>query len=177
MFKLLTEEEKQKVAREYFIRRMVVTLFGLILVLVVGIIGLSPSYVLSSAREHEALERVRIMGTAGLKGDEAGLQVWLGETSQRLATLSPKLDVDRPSDFIAKVLDQRIAGVRITGFSWLKEKDKITLSVNGVASNRQTLVAFENQIDASGHFSNVTLPISDLAKDRNINFQIKFSPL
>ena len=59
MFKLLTEEEKYKVAHEYAVRRVIVVLFALVLVVAVGIIGLLPSYVLSNARYNEAFERTK----------------------------------------------------------------------------------------------------------------------
>ena len=107
--------------------------------------------------------------------DDALLQAWLEETNRKLQVLSPTLDTDRPSDFIEKILDQRVAGIIITGFSWVKVKDKITLSASGVATSRQSLITFGNRINASKDFSEVALPISNLAKDRDIDFQIKFS--
>src|SRR3990167_9368714 len=176
MFKLLTEEERQKVAHEYAMRRAIVILLTLILVLVVGIIGLLPSYVLSNARENEALERMRIMCSVGEREDDATLQVWLKETNRKLQVLSPALDTDRPSDFIEKILDQRITGIAVTDFSWARAKDKVILSINGVATSRQSLITFENRINSSKYFSEVALPISNLAKDKDIDFQIKLSP-
>lgn len=175
MFKLLTEEERQKVAREYVMRRAIVILSAFILVLVVGIIGLLPSYILSNARQNEVSERMRVMGNAEQKGDGRESQIWLTETNRKLQLLSPKLDTDRPSVFIERILDQKVTGARITGLSWLKVKDKITLLVSGVALDRQALITFENNINSAGYFSEVTLPISNLAQDRNIDFQIKFS--
>lgn len=177
MFKLLTDEEKQKVQREYVMRRAVVMLSGFVLVLVVGIIGLLPSYLLSNVRQYEALERTRIMGSVGQRGDESYLQTWLAKINLELQLLSPELDKDRPSDFIEQVLEQKIAGISLIDFSWVKVKDKLSFSVNGVASDRQALITFENRIKSSQHFSEVTLPISNLAQDRNINFQMKFSPV
>lgn len=178
MFKLLTEEGREKVGREYSARRTIVMLLAFILVLIVGVIGLLPSYILSNIREKEALARVKTLNNSTLEGENgADLQAWLIETNRRLKTLSPKLDTDRPSNFVDQVLEQKLTGIRITAFSWLRSKDKITLSVNGVAEDRQKLVMFENKINSSGYFSNVTLPISDLAKDRDIAFQIKFSPI
>ena len=163
---------------EYRARRSILMLLSFILVLVVGVIGLLPSYILSNVREKEALERVRILGNSNAGGEDgADLQAWLLETNRRLKALSPSLDVDRPSGFVDKVLEQKISGISITGLTWLRVKDKITLSINGVAQDRQKLVMFENNIKSSGHFSNVTLPISDLAKDKDIVFQIKFSPI
>ena len=176
MFKLLTEEGREKVGREYRTRRVVVLLVLLVQVLAIGIIGLLPSYILSSARQDEVLERTRIMEKAGQRGNEAELQEWLAKTKRGLQVLNPKLDTDRPSDFIKKILDQKLARVRITSLSWIKANNKIKFSVSGVAPDRQTLIAFENRINASGYFSEVSLPISNLAKEKNIEFQIKFSP-
>ncbi len=178
MFKLLTEDGQKKVEREYKTRRTIVMLLAFILVLIVGVIGLLPSYILSNIREKEALTRVKILSNSNLEGENgAELQAWLVETNRRLKALSPKLDTDRPSNFVEQVLEQKLAGIRITALTWLRSKDKITLSVTGVAEDRQKLVMFENKINSSGYFSNVTLPISDLAKDKDILFQIKFSPI
>ena len=173
MFKLLTEEEGQKVRGEYATRRVIVTLYALILVFIVGLIGLLPSYILSNARQHDVLERTRIMDTTGQRGGESELQAWLAKVNLELKVLSPELDTDRPSDFIERILDEKVPGIRLTGFSWIKVKDKVTLSVNGVASDRQVLIVFEDRIKTSGYFSEVTLPLSNLAQDKNIDFQIK----
>jgi hypothetical protein len=176
MFKLLTEEERYKVRREYSMRRAIVMLLALILVLVMGVIGLLPPYVLSNSRHNEVLERARIANSSKQHEGNLDLEVWLVEINNELEILSPKLDTDRPSSFIGKVLDEKITGVRLTGFSWIKVKNGVTLSISGVARDRQALIAFENNINSSGQFSNVALPISNLAKDRDIDFQIKFSP-
>lgn len=177
MLKLLTEKERQKVASEYIVRRAVVVISGLILVLLIGIVGLLPSYVLSNARQNEALALTKSMDGVENREDESGLQAWLIKINKKLALLSPKLDVDRPSNFIERVNEQSIKGVRLTDFSWTKVAGKINLSVGGVAQDRQTLIMFENNINSSQHFSEVTLPISNLVKDKDIDFQIKFSPL
>ena len=176
MFKLLTEEERQKVASEYAMRRVILMLFAFSLVLIVGLIWLSPSYVRSNARQNEVLERTRIINNSPKGGDEAEIDAWLSKINKELELLSPALDVDRPSDFIDQILEQKIVGVRIIGFSWTKSKNKVALSVSGVATTRQALIAFEERINASGHFVDVVLPVSNLATDKDIDFQIKLAP-
>ena len=176
MFKLLTDEERQKVAHEYVLRRTIVMLLALILVFITGIIGLLPSYVLSNARQNEVLERSRIMDSIGEKGDESELRAWLVETNRELRLLSPALDTDRPSDLIDKIIAERLAGMRIKGLSWAKVKGEIILSVSGIALNRQVLIEFENRLNSSGHFSAVSLPVSNLVRDKDIDFQVKLSP-
>lgn len=177
MFKLLTDQARQKVAHEYAVRRAIVILCGLILVFLIGVIGLLPSFVLSNARQNEALERMRVINSVERGEDESGLTDWLLLTNQMLIALSPKLDTDRPSDFIEQVINQNLKGVHLVGFSWVKKEGNVALSVDGVAQDRQTLITFENHLNTSGHFSKINLPISNLAKDKDIDFQIKFSPL
>ena len=177
MFKLLTEEERQKVAHEYAMRRLIVMLCALILVLVVGIIGLFPSYLLSNVHRIMALERTKIAGSAEQRNEDLGLQVWLEEINRKLQLLSPTLDTDRPSHLIKKILDQKNEGIIITGFSSIKTKDKTNLSVSGVSANRQSLITFENRIASLSDFSEVVSPISNLAKDKDINFQIRLSSI
>lgn len=177
MLKLLTDEGREKVSREYKTRRLIVIFLALIFVSVITVIGLLPSYILSNGREQEAFERLRF--TAEVKNQEEGreLRAWLVETNKKISVLAPELDVDRPSDFVEGVLNLKLLGIKITNFSWSRAKDKITLSISGTASDRQTLVRFEDGISQSELFSDVILPISDLANDRNISFQIKFSPI
>lgn len=176
MFKLLTEEEKKKVSGEYGARRGVIIMFSLTLVLVTGLIGLLPSYVLSSARHKELAERARVLNIS-FESSESEHEAWLSKINQKLRLLSPELDADRPSDFIEKVIEERGTGISISRFSWNKTDDGTVLSVDGVAATRQDLIAFEARISGSGHFSGVVLPVSDLARDRDIDFSITFSPM
>lgn len=175
MFRLLTEKKGKEIRHEYNKRRAGVMLFGLIIISVVGIVGMMPSYVLSHIRLEEVSRRTEVI-LGGLRGDEAELRDWLAETNKRLKTLSPALDKDRPSEWFEKVIDKRPAGVTITSLSWSKDRDKVALTINGIARDRQSLVEFEERISSSGNFSEVSLPISNFAKDRDIDFQMKFSP-
>lgn len=177
MFKLLTEEEKRKVMHEYSRRKAVVIISSLVLVLLIGIVGLLPSYVLSNARQNEVTERTKILDSLNLKGDESELQAWLIRVNSELQTLSPGLDKDRLSDFIKEIIDEKIRGIRLTNFSWAKDKDKITFSINGIASNRQTLILFSDAVNSSGHFAKISLPISNLTQETDIDFQLKLTPV
>ena len=161
----------------YAERRAVVMLGCLTLALATFIIGLMPSYLLSSAREKEVLERMQIMEHVGLRGDEEMLQAWLEITKQELQLLAPQLDTDnRPSQFIESVVAERVNGVSINSFSRVAAKNKVSLSISGVAVDIQALITFENHIQSSERFAVVSLPVSDLAQNRNIGFQIKFAP-
>lgn len=176
MFKLLTEEEKHKVEGEYSLRRAIVMIAGLIFVCAVGIIGLMPSYLLSNIRKDEAEDRMRILAQSGLIEDTSEAEVWLSKVNQKLKALDPALDLDPPSALIAEILEKKINGISITNITLSKVKSKVTISVNGVAEDRQTLITFRDSISVSESFSSVVLPISNLTQDRDISFEIKLSP-
>lgn len=173
MFKLLTEEAKLKVSREYRTRHTSVILMALIAMLVIGLVGIFPSFVLSSARKLELVERVRVMNGNPPSEDEPDTSAWLALINQKLKTLSPEADNVRPSDFIEKVLEKKLAGIRLTSFVWSEDNAKSALSISGIARDRQTLLSFEEALKSSVYFSNVALPVSNLAKDKDINFQLK----
>lgn len=177
MYKLLPDEERAKIQAEYSRRRYVVMLSASITVIVVGMVGLFPSYMLSNARQNEVEERIKITGEFGLDENKAELQAWLARLNLKLRTLSPKLDQDRPSDLIEEVINRRAVGIKITSFDWAKaEEAGNTLSISGTARDRQALIAFEGSLNASGRFATVALPISNLAREKDINFQVKLSP-
>lgn len=176
MYKLLPDDERQKVAREYSLRRVAVMLQALALVLVVVIVGLFPSYILSNLRKQEVAERIRVESVGEDAVESRNLRTWLNSLNLKLKVLSPALDQERLSLVLESVLSEKSLGIKLTNFVLSKSSDKVSLSISGTASDRQSLVSFQTRLNASGDFSQVTLPVSNLAKDRNIPFQLKLVP-
>lgn len=175
MYKLLTEEEKKIVSREYKLRRTAVILSAIILVSIVQLAGLFPSRVLSNSREREVNERLTLLNNMEFTEEERSLFSWMNNFNLRLKVLSPHLDTDRPSGLIEGVIEARTNGIRIIGFDWLREDNVEALTITGVASDRQTLTLFERSIEDAG-LGDATLPVSNLANDRNITFTLKLVP-
>lgn len=175
MFKLLTEQASLKVSSEYAIRRMSLILLALIAVLIIGLVGLLPSFVLSGARKLELEIGVEMLNKNPINQTGSDPLSWLSYMNTKLQILSPLLDETRPSDFINKVMEKKSLGIRLTNFAWVDDKGQPTLSISGVAQDRQALLSFEGALKSSQYFSDVALPVSNLAKDRNISFQIKLS--
>ena len=178
MFKLLKEEEKKFLQREYKLRRLAVILVALSTTFVVGVVAIFPSYILSNTRKAEIGERTRVLDEIGPRGDGDNLGEWLSLTNEKLIFLAPTLDKDRPSEYLKAIIDKRIAGIKIKALSiaYGDSSESTSIIVFGEARDRQTLIDFEDAIKESGHFSNVLLPVSNLARDRDIDFQMKFNP-
>lgn len=176
MYKLLPEKTREKVRGEYLLRRSVVMVTALILVLVVAIVGLFPSYILSKALQKEVAERTQALGLEPEPEAVVG-ESWLAGINLKLKLLAPKLDGDRPSVLLAQVIAEKGGGIKINSFSWVKGEGQSQLAIAGVATDRQALLAFESRLNSSGKFSAVTLPVSNLAKDRDISFELKLSSI
>ncbi len=176
MYKLLTTEEKKKVRHEYNEHRAVVILSSLLLVIVVAIVGLFPSYLLSSARNQEVVGRMESEGLDATSV-ESQLQNWLIDLNLKLTTLYHQEGEgsDHPSLLIEEVISKKKVGLSLTSVAWNKKEEGISLLVSGKASTRQALLNFQNELTASGKFSNVTLPVSNLAQDKDISFQINLT--
>lgn len=176
MFKLLPEEEKEKVQREYALRRIVVAVEAFILILIVGLVGLFPSYILSRARLGEVEERLKVSGTAEPQVETKELEAWLTDLNFKLTALVPDQKEFLPSLYMETVLKEKGSGIRITGFSWINEKEKVYMNISGVASTRQALLSLETRLKNAKSFSEVTLPVSNLAKERDVTFDLKLVP-
>lgn len=172
MYKLLPEEARENVRREYLLRRAVIMASALVLVGVVALVGLFPSHMLSQARQKEALSGTQFVSGSKRKSDQE-LREWFDGLSLKLKTLSPKLDQDRPSENIAQVISEKGSGIRLTSFGWSKKDGQIGLSVSGIARDRQALLSWESRLNESKHFASVSLPVSNLAKDKDISFELK----
>lgn len=176
MFKLLTEEARKKVESEYIMRRGVVVLTALIVIVIAGMIGLFPSYIVSNAQQKEVQEHIEPVESLELQKDYSPLYYWLDGMKFRIGALDPSSDKERAASFIESVLKERISGIKVTELLWSKFEKKPVLSLSGIAHDRQALLAFEERLNSSGKFSSVTLPVSNLAKDKNISFKLKLSP-
>lgn len=178
MFKLITEQEEEKLLREYSLRRYVVIVLALSLVLGIGVVGFLPSYLLSNSRQNEATERAHVDSLlAG--SDEGDPLEWINHINTQLNLLSPESDQAQPSEFIEALVNARIAGISIVSMSWGTNTKGApqgkTLSISGIAQDRQTLINFEERINALNLFSNVSLPLSNLKKDRDIDFTLNLT--
>ncbi len=174
MYKLLPPETREKVRSEYLLRRMVVIMVAAAGVLGVGLVGLLPSYVLSEARQREVAQETLANGakTASSTGESIA---WLQGLNLSLKVLNPKLDQEKPSLDLMKVIARKGSGVRFTNITWTVADGTTNLTLSGSAADRQALLTLQSALNGSGEFAAVSLPVSNLAKDRNLPFELKLT--
>lgn len=92
--------------------------------------------------------------------------------SNELATLLMKSDATQFSEEMLHLDAQTKNGVHIMQFVF--ERD--TIIVTGRADSREALSVFQKTLEADPRFTSATLPLSNLAKDRDIPFSITLIP-
>lgn len=165
--------------REYFIRFLIVFLFFVSCGVILGIFSLAPSYVLSLNGERDTLKEVQALQ----KGRQArGTDAISNELSATYALIkSIEKDYDKAS--FSKTIDE-IASLRTPQIFYssisLQKLDRtatstITAIVQGKALTRDSLLKFKKNLESDPNISKVDLPVSDLAKSKDISFAVKFS--
>ncbi len=76
------------------------------------------------------------------------------------------------SDVIQKIISIKNANIKITTISIQNTDSGKQVSISGRSQNRDTLTAFDKSLKIDGFFSNINLPISNLIKDDNPQFNI-----
>lgn len=176
MYTLIPQKDNHKLTTDYRLRVLAVLFFSLAVSLLIGIASLAPSYILSDQDEREAVARVEEMqrdresrGVNELDKD--------AEEANRLATaLLGENELPVFSVLVDDIVRNRGEGIVITSFT-MKALSTTTLEaiVKGKASTRDALVGYRKRVVEDTRFTKVDLPISDLAKSKDIPFTLTLS--
>lgn len=147
--------------------------------MVIGVLSLIPSYVISGTKEKEALKNVEALEKSRQARGLDQIEKDLIETQALTKILT--IDKTNPvfSDIIQLVTKPRPPGITIFSFDVSSIATKSTTSVSiiiqGKASTRDVLIDFKQKLEKNKDFSSIELPISDLAKGKNISFALRFT--
>lgn len=178
-YTLLPEPEIRTLRREYRVRVFVTLLLFVSCAIFIGSLSLLPSYFLSDDQGTKALKSAEELQ----KGrEERGIDQVEKELSRNQVILK-QLSLEKSkvvfSDLIQTVGKYRSPQILISAFelSSLQAKGTTTVTVvlQGKALTREGLIAFKKNLEQDKRFSGVELPISDLAKSKDIPFALKLS--
>ncbi|MFT7507785.1 MAG: hypothetical protein ACI92I_000953 [Acidimicrobiales bacterium] len=172
MINLIPPHAKKQVKTEYWVR--VFSVWGLLAAIacLIIVLLLIPTYVLVRAelKVYEGLYQ-----TASIQNDSYGeLEHEVGianEIAVRLSSIKSQITV---MELIEVIEDAARGNVEITNISLVRTEGKIgSISVAGEAYSRETLSGFRNTLEDHEFFNSVKLPISNLAKDKDVPFNIE----
>lgn len=171
MFKLLPEQTKKKIEKEYRLRRTVVLAFTLSLVLVIFAVGAFPSYLISHSRVEEARAKASASIESATSKDNEVLGMLAEEVRTKISLLS-STNTGKPYESFREAAILAPEGIKIRSFRLEYVERNGTLVLDGIAANRKALLDYQKILQSSGTFTGADLPVSQFAKDKDIEFTL-----
>ncbi len=181
---LLPAQERHALRREYRLRLAIVCFFFFSLAMVLGITSMLPSYALTYNQENEAVAAqdalTKSRTASGADKVEKDLLLYQSIAEKIIAEDDKVDDVD----IIQKILGDQKKGITLGWFqinhvlSTSTQNSKIGTTTaevvfQGKALTRDSLLQFENALENDPWFGAIELPLSDLAKSKDIDFNFK----
>ncbi len=169
MINLLPEQEKKAMHSEYKFRLLAVALAGILILIILWIILLIPSFILAFYRSSVAESTVKMTASAHTT-DSTGFADAITSAKLTASVLTPDTIV-LPTTIIDILEKHRTSANKILSISYsLNEKGVFSIAVKGIAKTRQSLMQFTTDLKQEAVIASVDLPISNFVKDVDIEF-------
>ncbi|MES2471083.1 MAG: hypothetical protein V4526_02530 [Patescibacteria group bacterium] len=175
MYTLLPENHVRDLIRNYRGRLIAVFLFFLSLMLIFGTISLLPAYIVARGYEREAQSKAKVADAERKLPQIQDADQRIQEAEFLYKSINSLKTPFLPSAVVTAIVAARGQGVIIDAFemSHLPEGNQLNLVVRGKASLRDNLVDFKKRLLGIPGVTKVELPISDLAKSKDLTFGLK----
>lgn len=174
MINLIPPQGHRTIRTEYMMRvgATVAVLFSVVAVLLA--VALIPTYVLVRAQMHAfSAEDAANAGEA----DSADIADEITRTEAIVSELKKRQETTDTSVLIHAIETSAPSGVSFRNFSFGSAKDTpAPIQVQGVAARREDLIALKQGLERNALFASALVPISDLAKERDLSFTITITP-
>ena len=176
MLNLLPEKQKKIVVTQYWLRVSITVLFSLIIVLLIAIAFLAPTFIYSKDRTVQLEEQSLILEN---EARESG-RIELSEDLKRWQMLVKLLDASVEKINIAEtesiIKEKQTLSISIDGLEFYRrendDKEVSEIKISGIAKDRQSLFEFQNRLKEVEVFESVELPVSNFAANINIDFML-----
>ena len=129
---------------------------------------------LSSQKEKSAQERFDLLIQSAGKGNAGELEKILREGKSVLKLVSHEDPKAFLFESLMRIVSAKPRQISLENFSFVRDgAEKIKVDIGGVAENRASLLSFVKTLEQTGLFEKVTVPISNFAKDADIEFAIQ----
>jgi len=173
MFNLLPDSLKGEIIKEYRLRLIVVILVFIMFIILSFIIFMSPSLVVSYFRENELKQRVEVLDKTAGASNINSIKPVIKSLNSDLSSIDKTLKYSEVVPLINSVLSEKTSSIYITDISYTSiSSSTASVVVQGVSTTRDALVSFKKSLEDTKIFKSIDLPISNLAKDKDIKFSM-----
>ena len=93
-----------------------------------------------------------------------------------LSALKGSVNILSPRETYNKILNSLPIGVSLGRYSYnLIDDNSASISIDGVAGNRDELVELQNRLKFNPEFSGIDIPITNFTKKKDLSFSLKFN--
>lgn len=175
MINLIPPDAKARIRIEYRVRAAALWLFGLAAVAIIFGVALLPAQVLITTQS-KGYSNTEEADTVGASEKVSAAQLLSSANEEaRLVLENASLPTFLPiSDLVSAAASAH--GVSVTGYEFARSAAAIApVRVAGVAPTRTALAAFRDALLSDPRVSQIELPISNFAKNRDIEFSLSLT--
>lgn len=176
MFNLIPENLRNKIITDYRLRLVIVVITFLVFFQLVFLVLLFPSWLVSFYKEKDIDRRNDEMNIFLSNLNVGSTTSYVKLLNQKLNIINDSLEYPEFVPIIKNVLSKKTSSIRLGGLLYtVNTPTSGSLVVKGVSDSRESLVSYVKNLESLEMFKKVDLPISNLAKDKNIDFSITIS--
>lgn len=175
MINLLPPEEKKHHQHELTFRLTIISLILFSGAFLIGVILLTPAYLIANINEKAVLKELSFLEGSEESTERERISAELLTVKENLSALAD----DIPRESFYSIIDIVAAyhgdAIKLSHISYGRETGEkpSELRIGGKADRRDDLLSFTEDLKKNELFSDVILPVSSLAKDRDIEFSIE----
>lgn len=175
MINLLPKSSKHALRKEYKHRVFVLWLSSFLALSLLMLGALVPSYILASYKNKSALGGIMSAGNNDkIDQQQKDLELHLAEIKGALGVLKSNEDSKLfPTDVIALINTHSNQDITITFVNYESSIDQdspVRVTVKGSAKDRKSLLALTQGLKGEKRIQKIDLPVSNFAKDTNLEF-------
>ncbi|MDR3557996.1 MAG: hypothetical protein P4L61_00540 [Candidatus Pacebacteria bacterium] len=169
---LLPQKAVKSLKTEYHVRFFIVLLFFISIAILAAGVFLVPSYLISSLAEASAAATAQSVERS-IATDTPSIMNTLSLAGSTVTAISSSMSPSL-SPIILRIASLKPLGISITSFQTSYDSGtQAAVSIEGKADTRNDLVTFQKIVEGDQDFSNVEVPISDLAPASHIQFSMQ----
>jgi hypothetical protein len=173
MFNLLPESIRSDIKNEYKTRRLLLVLLFIVSLQVTQIIFVFPSWINLNSKIIDSKNRVAQLNSSKILNASTDIKPVITNINNELNLIDKSLEYPKLLPILGGVLSQKSSYVKINQFSYMSTgTSTATINIKGVSATRESLVEFKKSLDDLKMFKVINLPISNYARDKDIEFSM-----
>jgi hypothetical protein len=170
MFTFLTTEHKQKVHGIYKTHLLVVFLWGMLVLIFLLVLLLTPSFLIARAKRGAAQTEFALVSKSTGTESPQEVEKVVAEAQEQIQTSNQYLGAPYLTETLLGVIKYKTSDIKINSMSF--ERSSGIINIAGVAGNRTALLDLVKKLRADNQFEVVDFPISSLVKSQKVDFSL-----